>query len=77
MSENEHPKERFGERAVRMGYVSEDQVDEALEQQQWLREHGESHRLTGLILLDLGALRNEQLIEVLQTYEDDSGKATE
>ena len=77
MSENQPPKERFGERAVRMGFVTEGQVDDALEQQRWLREHGEPKRLMGIILLDMDALTNGQLIEVLQSYEDESGEATE
>jgi hypothetical protein len=77
MSEDERPREKFGERAVRMGFVTEEQVDDALEQQRWLREHGEGRRLTGIILLEMDALTNEQLIEVLQSYEDESGEATE
>ena len=64
--------ERFGERAVRMGFVTRAQVAEALRLQKDLSASGKEHKLIGFILLETGALTNDQLIEVLETYEDEA-----
>lgn len=65
------PKKRFGERAVELGFCSQDQVKRALDKQKDLARKKNPHRLTGLILLDKGAITNDQLIEVLRTYGDE------
>ncbi len=64
--------EKFGERAVRLGLVTTEQVARALERQKNLRHRKKAHKLTGIILLEQGAITNNQLIDILQTYEDES-----
>ena len=69
MPEDSGPKKKFGERAVDLGFCSQDQVEQALDKQKNLARKKKPHRLTGLILLDKGAITNDQLIEVLRSYE--------
>ncbi len=72
MSGKSSPREKFGERAVRMGFVTEEQVHEALELQRSSSGSGGQHELIGLILLRMGAFTNDQLISVLKTYAVES-----
>ena len=72
MSGKSSPREKFGERAVRMGFVTEEQVHEALELQRSPSRSGGQRGLIGLILLRMGALANDQLIRVLKTYAPES-----
>ncbi len=76
MAEESPAKERFGERAVRMGFIIEADVEAALDRQQELAKEGKPHILIGLVLLQMGALANDQLIAILKSYEDESGGAT-
>ena len=76
MSGKKPERERFGERAVRMGFVTEAEVREALRLQRSLAGEKKPHMLIGLVLLEMGALTNEQLIEILKSYEDESGRVT-
>ncbi len=57
---------RFGEAVVAAGYLERDAIDHALHVQRERDGHGESHKLLGLILLEMGALSNQQLIETLK-----------
>lgn len=57
---------RFGEAVVAAGYSDFDTVDRALELQRQRDGVGESHKLLGLILLEMGELSSGQLIELLQ-----------
>ncbi len=59
-------KERFGQVAIRRGYVSERQVTDALERQRELAQGGSAHKLIGMIMLEMGALGTTELIEVLR-----------
>lgn len=61
-------REPFGLRAVRMGFVSWDQVEKALAVQKKLRERG-IHRLIGMIMIELEMLDTTQLLSVLKSYE--------
>ncbi|RMG08499.1 MAG: UDP-glucose 4-epimerase GalE [Planctomycetota bacterium] len=63
------PRRRFGEVAVQRGYLSPEQVERALAIQRERDGIGESHKLVGLILLEMGALSNEQLIETLRAMQ--------
>lgn len=60
--------EPFGQVAVRMGFVTEPQVQAALDVQASLRKAGKS-KLIGMILLEMGMISSEQLIEMLKYYE--------
>ena len=62
----ETAKERFGQVAVRRGYVSERQVTDALDRQRALSHGGAPHKLIGMIMLEMGALGTTELIEVLR-----------
>ena len=57
---------RFGEYVVSKGFLSEDEVEDALQIQRERDGIGESHKLLGMILLEMGAISNEQLIETLK-----------
>ena len=64
-------RDRFGERAVKLGFCNEDQVLSAVKRQEELAAAGEAHKLIGLVMLETGAISNDQLIQVLKTYEQE------
>lgn len=55
-------KEMLGQVAIRKGYLTTGQLEEAIAAQ----KNGSAHRLLGLILLERGYLSNGQLIDVLR-----------
>ena len=59
-------REPFGQVAVRRGYVTQQQVVEALSRQKDLASGGQVHKLIGMIMLEMGALGTSELIEVLR-----------
>jgi UDP-glucose-4-epimerase GalE len=63
---------RFGELAVQAGFVAPHEVERALEIQRQRDGVGESHKLLGLILLEIGAISNEQLIATLRRMNDEA-----
>lgn len=69
MTQNGTQREPFGQVAIRKGYVSEPQVQNALAHQRELRERGEKHKLIGLILLEMGALGTTELIDILKILD--------
>ena len=77
MAEESPARERFGERAVRMGFIIEADVEAALDRQRELAREGKPHMLIGLVLLQMGALANDQLIAILKSYEDEAGGAAQ
>src|SRR5690606_2753965 len=62
-------RRRFGEAAVAAGYSQPEAIERALELQREGDGIGESHKLLGLILLEMGELSSEQLIDVLQRMQ--------
>jgi hypothetical protein len=62
---------RFGEIARKLGYIDDSMLTDALRRQKSRIESGESHKLLGLILLELGHIDSEQLIEILKRFEAD------
>ena len=66
--------EQFGQVATRMGFTSMAQVQAALEVQDSLRRAG-TRRLIGMIMLEMGMISSEQLIEILKFYETRSATA--
>ncbi len=58
----------FGQIAIRLGFATSAQVQAALEVQDSLRKAGRP-RLIGMIMLEMGMISSEQLIEVLKYYE--------
>ena len=61
--------EPFGQVAIRMGFCTQQDVDEALEAQKQLKEEEKEHKLIGMILLETRTLSTTQLIQILQYYE--------
>ncbi|MBI3726365.1 hypothetical protein HY251_20760 [bacterium] len=57
---------RFGEAALQSGFIEGPALEKALTIQKERDAHGESHKLLGIILLEMGAISSEQLIEVLK-----------
>ena len=58
-------EQRFGATAVGKGYITLDQLMEALQIQVRENIEGKTHRLTGRILCDLGYMTLQQVEEVL------------
>ena len=69
----DQPRELFGQIAVRKGFITEEQLQDALDRQQ----HGDTHKLLGLVMVEMGALSNAQLIEILKYIEAKSGDEVE
>ena len=59
-------REPFGQIAVRKGYVNQAQVTDTLGRQKQLADSGSSHKLIGMILLEMGALGTTELIDILR-----------
>ena len=65
------PKDnRFGAIAVRKGFITPAQLDEALAIQERESSGEGKHRLLGQILLDLGAITPSQIEDVLETMKN-------
>ena len=60
--------EQFGQITIRMGFATSAQVQAALDVQDSLRKAGKP-RLIGMIMLEMGMISSEQLIEILKYYE--------
>jgi len=71
------PREPFGQVAVRKGYVTQNQVTEALSRQQAIATSGSAHKLIGMIMLEMGALGTTELIEVLREMNGPSAPGGE
>ncbi len=59
-------REPFGQTAIRKGYVTQPQVEEALSRQKEITQNGAPHKLIGMIMLEMGALGTTELIETLR-----------
>ena len=59
-------REPFGQTAVRKGYISQQQVTDALTQQKEIAQSGAPHKLIGMIMLEMGALGTTELIDILR-----------
>jgi hypothetical protein len=57
---------RFGEAALQAGFIESVALEKALAVQKERDQHGESHKLLGIILLEMGAISSEHLIEILK-----------
>lgn len=63
------PKKRFGEIAVRAGFITPNDVQKALTRQKEIASNGRPHKLIGIIMLEMGLLSNAQLIHILKELE--------
>ena len=59
----------FGQVAIQMGFVSESQVEAALEIQESMEKARKERRLLGMIMLEMGMISTDQLIDILRYYE--------
>ncbi|KPK98263.1 MAG: hypothetical protein AMK75_07105 [Planctomycetes bacterium SM23_65] len=59
----------FGQVAIQMGFVTESQVQAALEIQESMEKTRKERRLLGMIMLEMGMISTEQLIDILKYYE--------
>jgi UDP-glucose 4-epimerase len=66
--ETEAQKELFGEIAIRMGFITHEQLDTALKLQREMDRKG-THELLGMLMLQEGILSNSQLIQILKYME--------
>lgn len=62
-------QEPFGAIAVRKGFVTRVELDEALRVQKEMDDRREKHKLIGILLLEMGSIATTQLIEVLQEMD--------
>jgi len=70
-------REPFGQVAVRKGYITQQQVTDALTRQKDLVQAGAAHKLIGMIMLEMGALGTTELIEVLRELNTAATPRTE
>lgn len=61
--------ELFGEIAVKLGFITQDDIKKALAVQKKDIAQGKPHRLIGLVMLEEGMIDNAQLIELLRYYD--------
>ncbi len=52
--------------AVRKGFITQEQVLEALKAQARLKEQGQGHKLIGMVMLELGMFGTTELIDTLK-----------
>ena len=64
----------FGDLAIRLGFITSQDVEKALERQRREREAGNQHKLIGVHMLEMGLLSTSQLIEILRHYEGRSAE---
>jgi hypothetical protein len=60
---------RFGVVAIEKGFITQDQLNEALKAQVEENVKKHEHRFVGTLLLGLGYITREEIIEVLETAE--------
>ena len=59
----------FRKVAIRLGYVTKEQVREALLIQKHLRENNKEHKLIGMVMLEQGMLGTTELIEIIRQMQ--------
>lgn len=62
-------KRLFGEIAVEKGYITLGKVKRALEVQRDMIKNGEGHKLIGVLLVELGFMTAEQVVDVLDHFD--------
>ncbi len=76
--QNSAEREPFGQVAVRKGYVTQQDVTDALGRQKDIVTAGTPHKLIGMIMLEMGVLGTTELIEVLRdlSHPKDAGRVS-
>jgi hypothetical protein len=62
----------FGQLAIRLGFMTEEHLQDALRVQKERREAGEGHELIGNLLVELGHLSPVQVMLVLEAADKES-----
>lgn len=62
---------RFGDLAVKLGFVSEEDVKRVLQEQDRLKRSGRGHKMMGLCMVEMGMISTTDLVEILRQYEKD------
>lgn len=65
-------KELFGQLALRAGFVTERQLQKALQRQKEIVAQGGPHKLIGLLMVEMGYLSTAQLIALLKEAQLDT-----
>ena len=60
---------RFGDLAVKLGFVTRDDVNRVLQEQEKLEGEGRGRKMMGLCMVQMGILSTTQLVEILRHYE--------
>lgn len=71
MAPDEKPRVPFGQMAVRKGYCTDEEVEEALAIQKKRAARGRPRPLTGIVMVQHGIISTGQLIDLLKAYEDE------
>lgn len=61
--------EPFGVFAIRKGYATSNDIQEGVAKQETLERQGRPRPLLGLLLLQMGVLTTDQMIEILKEME--------
>ena len=64
-----HFEKRFGMMAVEKGFVTPEQIFEAIEMQVKENLEQKKHRFIGTVLVELGYMRHSQIQEVLKAMD--------
>ena len=64
------PYQQFGAVAIRKGFITHEQLQAALDEQQKVSQEEGKWKLLGIVMLEMGVLDNNQLIEILRYYEN-------
>jgi predicted RNA-binding protein associated with RNAse of E/G family len=65
-----HADVLFGQIALRKGFVTREQIEEAVKIQKERATEGLEHRLIGSLLYSLGYMRVEQINEVIEEQQE-------
>lgn len=60
----------FGQLCIKNGFITKEQLKEALEIQRKMDERGEKHKLLGMIMLEKTMISTEQLIKILMFLDE-------
>ena len=63
-------EKRFGDIAMEMGFITEEQLEEAAQVQMDQDADGLEHRLIGSILYSLGYMTLQQVNEVIDSFKE-------
>ena len=63
-------KSRFGELAIKLGFVTDQDVERVLVEQERIRSEGRGHKMMGLCMVEMGLISTTQLVEILRHYDE-------